>query len=127
MTTPLTLQQVFNRVVLHARAQEVKSLNYIGLCMYRAPNGNKCFTGIFIPDDKYQINFESLTIEELKIANVLEPILEDLSNLRELQKIHDKFEPECWEDEFFKFAKKFNLTIPNLVQTFISIEHQVIQ
>jgi len=51
----MTLQSAFDIVVRHARAQPKQSLSRgnAGDCVYRSPEGLKCFIGALIPDDKY--------------------------------------------------------------------------
>lgn len=119
-------QEIFNKVVEHARTQKQKAINKYGSCRYRTEDGLKCFVGALIPDDKYDpviegINpfsvesggNESWEISARKMNSILTEIgynIEHKELLLKLQSIHDSFDPSKWEDQLKSFANKYNLT-----------------
>ena len=109
----MTNQELFDKVVAHARTQREKSINEEGTCLYRGPRGLKCFIGALIPDDKYTPKLEGKsaggpTVGETWGLNLEVPGQKDLAYL--LQKIHDLRPIVDWEDEFRCLATNFNLT-----------------
>ncbi len=71
------------------RNNGTRAVNDFGSCLYRASNGNVCFAGAFIPDDKYSASFENGTIN----AGELEPVIchmpLELDGMIKLQRVHD--------------------------------------
>lgn len=71
-------------------------------CRYRAPNGNQCLVGCFIPNNLYEQEFEGKPAKDIynKIPEVM-PLTRPM--LQELQTFHDSYE---FKDEtvntFFK-------------------------
>lgn len=106
---------MFDRVVAHARAQKCKSAHPLsGACVYRGPNGTKCFIGALIPDDKYEprmddenINASSRIIQE---AVGMNDNYEQVLLASKLQAIHDARDPSVWEYGFEELAISFELT-----------------
>lgn len=63
-------QQIFDTVARHLAAQGHRSVrpggtSYAGdaICLYRAPNGDKCAAGVLIPDEVYNPAIERMSIE----------------------------------------------------------------
>jgi hypothetical protein len=108
-------QEVFTKVVTHLRKQGVKSVNTIGDCLYRAPNGNSCAVGCLIPDKEYHCNFEQRTVSELVKSGDF-PFLDGINPnlLTRLQNVHDLYLESSWEDLLSTLATKFDLTLPPL-------------
>ena len=106
---------MFDRVVAHARAQRIKSTNPLnGACVYRGPNGTKCFIGALIPDDKYEPRMDD---ENLSASSriIQEAVGMDDSYLQafiasKLQVIHDMHDPSSWEEKFEELAYAHDLT-----------------
>ena len=100
----MTNQEVFDKVVAHARQQGGKAVNEDGcVCMYRNGLGHKCFAGIFIPDEDYKPEMEGNPIRSLVIDyNLFSQ--GDTNLLFELQGIHDYTEAAGWEAKFKKPA-----------------------
>lgn len=103
----LTNQQVFDKVVTALRAQDCKSLNDEGYCVYRGKNDTKCAAGHLIPDSLYTISLETFIVPQLD--HIFEPMIEDTKFLRELQRIHDIYPVEDWEWAWKNCAKNYNL------------------
>ena len=113
----MTDQEVFDKVVAHARQQGCKSLienvlhpedGPIGpICAYRGENNTKCFAGIFIPDEDYRKSYEG----KVSMAVFNEIGITDMDEflVRDLQIIHDKFDVEEWEGKFKKLANDWLL------------------
>lgn len=92
----MTNQEVFDRVVTHARRQRVKAMANCS-CVYRTGDGLCCFAGCLIPEAEYRSCFEGCCI------GTITPItsrVEDLNLLYGLQKIHDFCDPSGWEEQF---------------------------
>jgi hypothetical protein len=121
----LTIQEAFDKILLHARTQKTKSLKHPNspLCAYRSPEGLKCFIGALIPDDSYDPIIEGASIlgivvsskayrpgyEKLEKSIPIYITKENLFIFQQLQNIHDTFNPEFWEQELSKIAQTYNL------------------
>ncbi len=106
--TYLTEQQIFDRVVAHARKQKCKSES-TGYCLYRGPNGTKCFAGIFIPDDQYDRLIEGNVFDSLRHIRAPEIDPMDFFFVAGFQEIHDKYDVRDWEKRFKCMAKEMSL------------------
>ncbi len=114
-------QDVFNRVVSHARAQGRRSLLPTGSCAYRGENGTKCFIGALITDEAYDRSLERQDVsshevrEALAASGVIVETTEDRKLCSRLQTIHDGSglhgnAPQQWEENFRATAQQFGLT-----------------
>lgn len=99
-----------------------------GSCVYRSPNGLKCFAGVLIPDELYQPTFENTVISGLvenksqdrdrpfppEDIQPLQAHLADCSTrlLDRFQTIHDSYEVSEWESRLMDLAREFNLSVP---------------
>lgn len=117
-----TNQSAFDEVVKHSRTQKVKSMNPDGSsCVYRGPEGNKCWIGCLIPDNvfaeiliKYpeaNATYASAIINAVPAATELFADV-DLDLLGLLQRTHDMEAMADWEHCLKKWAVRFNLTMP---------------
>lgn len=133
----MTQQEIFNKAYAHALTMKAMarddSLN-TAQCMYRAPNGEKCLIGSFIPDNKYTPEMERV-IFDLVTDTRFRPILneiglitaaedddfsssidykdDELEFLNSLQNCHDN--ADTLEDMFTnlrQFAKDYKLQMP---------------
>jgi hypothetical protein len=107
-----TQQHLFNTIVAHARGMAHKAEQPDGggsACVYRAPDGGKCFVGALIPDEVYTPEMDT---PEWSIGQVLEAIglRQHLSLLLTLREVHDCDAMEDWERDFEIIARRFNLT-----------------
>lgn len=112
LPTKKSNQEVFDRVVVHARHQNCKSENG-SICLYRGPNGTKCFVGALITDESYDHSLETNTVVEHDVRKALQASGINITHqffLRDLQKIHDLNDVCSWEDSFKDFAHKYDLT-----------------
>ena len=105
-------QQMFNRVADHLLAQNDRSLNSNGDCVYRGSHGRKCAIGCLIPDELYDPSIEGhgvdiITAENHKIAAIIPDFALPLAG--ELQALHDNYTPEVWRDELAGLAFKHGL------------------
>lgn len=105
----LSPQELFDKVLAHARAQHQRAVAPNGKCRYRLPDGRKCFIGALIPDELYSSEFEGKSVDSqmIRIAAGIPSELPVLA--RELQHVHDAFEPEDWEQQLAIVAEKFDL------------------
>lgn len=131
----LNRQLMFDDAAKHM-AQQRRRASADGMCLYRAPNGDKCAIGSLIPDAKYRPGFDGIGLNdagitfEMVVRQGLDSkygtLGEDGSNMygadaifaRELQRdMHDHLPVDVkWEQhrglrsELFKSAEKFALT-----------------
>jgi hypothetical protein len=119
----MTAQEIFSVVWERAKDQNFAvDTPETGVCMYRAPNGLKCFVGDLIPDDIYHKGIENhsaeelinnrnacarfFTAEDLEIDIAIEFILS-------LQSVHDKTEdPAEWPNDLIDIARSYSLRVP---------------
>ena len=108
-------QATFNRVVKHLRAQNAKALGDDESCQYLAPDGKRCAAGCLIPFKEYNPSFEGQSVcfaspTELTMAGkFIKKKGHDIRLVRDLQNIHDNYEPKQWNRKFKETAKEFNL------------------
>lgn len=122
----MTNQEIFDTVYRHLLKQGRRSTrqrpgNPAGqdpLCVYRAPNGDRCAVGCLIPDDLYSPDMEGLGVLILaaKVPKFLAMFTGKpdtaLRLLGRLQVVHDAGQPEVWAANMAMIAKSFGLTIP---------------
>lgn len=106
----LTNQEVFDVIVPLARKQRKKSVptdkNADYACMYRSPDGCKCFAGMLLTDDEYDSSMEGKSVYGIPL---FKDKVENTKFLVEMQVIHDYIEVECWENTFKNIAKEYGL------------------
>jgi hypothetical protein len=106
-----TKREVFEQVRDHLLSQNAKSVDQRGECKYRSPDGLKCAIGCLIPDDVYTPAIESETVTglstiEFSISDM--DIMHTYYLLRGLQRIHDCFGVDEWEDRLMEFWEEVN-------------------
>jgi len=109
----LHAQSLFTRIVRAVRRQGyVRAEGNTEACMYRAPDGVRCFIGLAISDKDYSPEIEGSTVQMLHESGRLFSDLTnaDLEFLEELQSIHDGETPERWERAFADLAEQYGLT-----------------
>ena len=77
------------------------------MCLYRGPNGTKCFVGALIPDKYYSSGKEGgggLAETPSRVGDLMKSLGHDVALLNACQDIHDDFEPEVWEGMFEQLA-----------------------
>lgn len=108
----MTKQEIFDTVVIALRAQGSRSwCSTRMVCMYRAPNGDKCAAGHLIPDDKYSEGLEESTFVGPHCEAVgIKPGSSEHQLIAGLQSIHDDYIVSEWEGLWEKLAGDFGLT-----------------
>lgn len=113
----MTLQEIFDKVVAHARAQKAQAIDEFGMCWYRGLNGTKCFIGALIPDELYRPEFEGQACFNncVRAAAGLEAYDPDdpfnqMKLATRLQGLHDCSPIEEWEGRFESIATEYGLT-----------------
>ena len=113
----MTNQEAAVKGLLGIRAQGYKlSVDWKGDCMYRGPNGLKCYVGHLIADEHYTERMEGCYVTTLVRAGYAE--LQDLDTilLRNLQGAHDRTLRLSGADEFEKRVREifsaFSLEYP---------------
>jgi hypothetical protein len=111
-------QAVYRRVRDHLLKQGRRSWDGGLGCLYRGPGGLKCAVGALIPDELYDPKIEHAACDEMRVIRVLRKIpgMEDVSNedagfLRGLQSIHDRDDPDEWEESLGDFAREHGLEV----------------
>ena len=109
-------QQTFNTVVEHLRKQGKKATTENDGCCYRTPDGLKCAAGILIPDSEYNHEFEGYSVyitpesRTLSLAGeFIEKLGHDIALVSCLQRVHDVYESDRWEEKFKAIADVFGL------------------
>ena len=108
-----TTLDVFNKVSEHLLAQNEQALDGNWECVYRSDTGLKCAVGCLIEDEFYSEDLEYLSLTSAGlVAKALQrsgvvTTNETLSLLQKLQKLHDRKEPEAWEEGLKKLKRKF--------------------
>ena len=128
----LTLQQVFNTIWSNVATGKMNTQNRDGndrnrLSYEHLPFG--CFIGMVLPKDlarlaqietvEREIYAISNFYDELREVDVIKEVCEILPDdcveaLRDLQSIHDQYEPKNWKDCLVMFAGQYDLTIPEV-------------
>ena len=86
MIEPWTNQTAAVAGLLGIRAQGYQRSARDGLCLYRGPNGLKCYIGHLIPDELYDPLFENKSYEEVLRSLNIEV---DINLFGALQHAHD--------------------------------------
>jgi len=108
----MTLQEVFDKVVQHARTQGKQAITSRGQCRYRTPDGLKCFIGALIPDEVYGPDMERMRVCALmEIDPDISRMFEGINpyQLDQLQRIHDEQSPDRWEGYLQSYAIRWGL------------------
>lgn len=111
---PKTAQEIFDYVARHLLTQGKKSVlpDTEDVCAYRGKDDCKCAAGCLIPDDRYKPEFEQKlwnTAASFGIAQHFPEYLEFLGLIRELQLVHDRYEPEAWKEALVEVAQVHHL------------------
>lgn len=108
-------QTIFTKAATHLLKQQAKSTRPDGhSCLYRSSDGLMCAVGCLIPDEMYHPLMEGSGVLGL-IRNF--PIIKELFDdnvvtsdlLYGLQKIHDEYPVEHWEEALRSLAKNNKL------------------
>ncbi|WP_216726143.1 hypothetical protein [Hymenobacter siberiensis] len=122
-TTELTEQQrkqdTFNAVWAHSKTMTHRSYNAARqVCMYRNDDGNKCFFGALIPDERYETQMEgNVAGDVLNIFSTLSELLFDQGYsvadgfINGLQGAHDRYF-ETRQQRLTELAGMYQLTVP---------------
>lgn len=102
-----TAQEVFDQVKTHLLTQMERSVDFISYNKYRSHNGLKCAAGCLIADDEYTMDMEGRIWSSLVIENIIPDYHAIL--IRDLQFLHDCYQPPEWEERLEKVAKKHDL------------------
>lgn len=121
----LNRQEIFDKIVAHARAQQCKCEGWAGnsqalSCLYRGPNNTKCFIGALMSDEAWspEINIQGVT--SFEVADAMRKsgydynpgdysVKTDAYFLSRMQGTHDFWAVENWENQFKFRATEFKL------------------
>lgn len=105
----LSAQECLDKIVTHLRSQGEQSLLQ-GSCAYRGKDGLMCAVGCLIPDSEYKYAMEGCIVAQLEMFEAWDTNTKIL--LRELQRVHDFFTPDSWEERFEQIAGRRDLVVP---------------
>lgn len=112
----MTNQQIFDAVVEHAAKQYAKSEKK-DTCLYRHPDGRKCFVGALIDDEDYEVTMErkGITSDEFNDLRTKD----QMRVLRDLQVVHDDTsQPDKWPSALEQVGKKHRLDTSGIIPKF---------
>lgn len=101
-------QITFDAIVNGLRKQGKKSLNTLGLCVFRAEDGSRCAVGQLIEEKEYVPGFDDYKTSD----NAFEFVVNKGHNkelLHDLMTCHDSKLVENWESEFKTVAENHGL------------------
>lgn len=108
-------QEVYDWVTKHLLAQGVRSVDFDG-CLYRGPNGTSCAVGCLILDEHYSPEWNNAAVDALPVMGALmasgvdvEYRWEMLDLLLDLQSVHDTADPNKWDVELRRLARRHGL------------------
>ena len=107
-------QEMLNKVISRAKLG-VKSAYDGGeddgnTCRYRTRDGNRCFVGELIPDERYTPYIEDAPIGKHIIDMIPDATLSDIEFLQDMQTVHDNSPVREWQDELHALADKYELS-----------------
>ena|ERR1700679_229238 len=107
-------QEVFNEIVTHLRKQECKAQDTSSLCMYRTQSGLKCAAGCLIRDEEYapwmeRRLFDTILMNERTPKSLVDRLEDNGNVIMRMQRVHDDYQPDQWEEQFQKVAEDFGL------------------
>lgn len=122
-------QEIFNRAYEGLRKQGFKQAISQDVCQYRTEDGKRCAIGQLIPESKYRLEFEGVSIsafdsetsdeDKCEVDSIiraagLRPSQKVRIFLRHLQQCHDYgIDPVGMKQRLAAFAAERNLTIPS--------------
>ena len=102
-----TPQEIFDQVANHLLTQNEQCITPITKgCRYRYYN-KKCAAGCLIDKDEYKRKFETKSWTMLVNRKWVSAHCDNL--IRSLQQVHDRHEPDKWNNELLRVAEKYNL------------------
>lgn len=109
-----TRQETFDVVARHLLTQNKRSRvidegAVSSSCAYRGDDGLKCAVGCIIPDEYYTKDFEGNRVDHEIIRDLLNFLGYDLALLKQLQNVHDLFEPHRWAKHLRDTAHMYGL------------------
>ena len=116
-----SLQAIFDRVAVHLLKQKQKSMTLGApdgiadpICAYRGEDGLKCALGVLIPDSKYRVSFEGVSLDYGQINSSLARAAGIRTDAQaalaiDLQTIHDEEPVRKWSGSLREVAERYNL------------------
>ncbi len=118
MKIPPEVQAIIDAGYKGVIAQGKKSVDSEGDCLYRAPDGCKCFIGHGIPDEIYSNDMENQSGSDIAYILGINPKFHEM--LEKFQAAHDGAEYKNFISDFKSrcklVAKEFNVTLPEITE-----------
>jgi hypothetical protein len=106
----MTDQQLFDRVAEHLLKQNKRCTKY-DECQYRAGKLT-CAIGCLIPDSRYNKALEGRGVDTPEVRRAAHILVRQTELARDLQRVHDNFEPSKWIEELRSVAIDHKLLEP---------------
>jgi hypothetical protein len=107
----MTNQEAFDKIWERAKDKRRSTSPVNSACLYRGPDGLKCFVGVLIPDAEYSPDFEVGGVD--RIAQHVPTLAGlDIAMLKECQLVHDAYLPSEWRFRLRLVAESFGLQVP---------------
>ena len=106
-------QEMLDKVILRAKLGMKSSDGGDGFgntCLYRTKDGNRCFVGELIPDEKYSPMIEDAPVGRDIIDMIPGATESDIDFLQDMQTVHDNLPIREWQDGLSALADKYNLS-----------------
>lgn len=111
------MQRVYNVVKKHLLAQRKRAEDSFNGCRYRDDSAGrmlKCAIGCLIKDEVYNPNIEGKSVKSRQVQSQLKASGVDVGVApidfwSRLQAVHDRRDPEEWEQELGKLANSYCL------------------
>ena len=121
-------QEIFDKVSVHFITQgecaTATDTSRYTTCVYLNKDEKRCAIGCLIPDKHPGLNFtgsvSQLLVNHPDLTEIMDPDGHNYEFLRDLQKVHDMFQPYTWSNQLAKIAKQYNLDTTKLIEATIT-------
>ena len=100
MTTIQTIFDIVTKGIISQGGPSYDDSSEIVSCCYRGPDGRKCAAGWLIPDNMFDPAMNNMIISEVP-EMLPDKFRDELSFIRQLQRIHDDAQMDTTTDEGF--------------------------
>jgi hypothetical protein len=104
------LDKIISRAKLGVKSEYDGDEDGDNTCRYRTQDGNRCFVGELIPDEKYSPTIEDTPVGKHIISMIPDATLSDIEFLQDMQTVHDNLPIREWQDGLRALADKYELS-----------------